>query len=147
MTQAGWSDVWHLAGGIVARQPPLIAILLSTGAVLFIVMAVEGLRTSVLSIWRAHRAPPQPAPRRAEPPAAATAASAATTASLRGFSARSVPLAAVPLQRKRKPLTVAARQFRAPRPKIRRHPPAPATAAQHMPLYAADIPVLAPDGV
>ncbi len=58
MDKAGWTDVWHMIVAIVARQPPFLAILMVLGAVFVAVMALEGLRTSLLAIRRAHRGAP-----------------------------------------------------------------------------------------
>lgn len=142
--KAEWSDVWHLVTAIVARQPPMIAILFAAGALFVIVMAVEGVRTSLLAIWRGHLAPPAPlAPRKPDP--IALAAPAALSAPLsRGFTTRSVPRAA---PRKRKVLTANARPFRTPRPKIQRRPMLETSGAQDLPIFTAEHAVFAPEGV
>ena len=90
---------------IVGRQPPFAQIMFATGAVFVAVMALEGLRTSLLAIWRAHR----PAPPLAMPAAALPA---------KIYSPRALHAAS----RRPKPLTLSPRQFRSPRPTIRRHP-------------------------
>jgi hypothetical protein len=121
MHTAGWLDVWHLVIGIVARQEPFVAIMLATLAVFVVVMAIEGVRTSLLSIWRAHRAAPE-AVTLAPPPEApiALAAPALEPLAKNNSSTFSARLAAAPARRP-KPLTLSPRQFRSPRPKIRRH--------------------------
>ncbi|MEI9995367.1 MAG: hypothetical protein WDM91_12285 [Rhizomicrobium sp.] len=144
MHEAGWVDVWHLALGVVGRQSPFVAIMIAAGAVFFLVMAVEGVRTSLLAIWHDHRAAPAHAPPKEAPVALAAPAPVMPS---RNFSAPRVPRAAVLPARKRKPLTVSARQFRSPRPKIRRYPALEFPAAPEMPLYTADPAVLAPEGV
>jgi len=111
-----WLDVWHMVLAIVARQPPFAQIMLATGAVFVAVMALEGMRTSLLAIWRAHKAVPVP-PQAELPPESATLAMPAASAPLsKSFSARLA--AATP--RRPKPLTLSPRQFRSPRPVIRR---------------------------
>ncbi|HEY4944227.1 MAG TPA: hypothetical protein VII56_22560 [Rhizomicrobium sp.] len=110
-----WLDVWHLVLGIVARQSPFAQIMVATGAVFVVVMAIEGLRTSLLAIWRAHKAVP------GLPPSAGT--TLATSAPLsKSFSAGAAARFAAVASRRPKPLTLSPRQFRSPRPKIRRHP-------------------------
>ncbi|MEJ0026661.1 MAG: hypothetical protein WDN01_11590 [Rhizomicrobium sp.] len=146
MNKAGWVDVWHLVVAIMSRQPPFVQIMCATGVVFIAVMAVEGLRTSLAAIWRAHRAPPVPAPVKNEPVALAAPAAAADAPATRAFSVRSVPRAAATSARKRKPLTVAARQFRSPRPTIRRHPMLDFASAGEMPHFSADT-VLQHEGV
>ncbi len=146
MNKAGWVDVWHLALAVVSRQPPFVQIMCATGVVFIAVMAVEGLRTSLVAIWRAHRSAPAPAPARSEPVALAAPAAIADAPASRAFSARSVPRAAATSARKRKPLTVAARLFRSPRPTIRRHPMLDFPSAGELPHFSADT-VLQHEGV
>jgi hypothetical protein len=121
-----WLDVWHMVLGIVARQPPFAQIMFATGAVLVAVMALVGLRTSLLAIWRAHKAAPPPA---AAPAADATLAMPAAPAKI--YS----PRASHAASRRPKPLTLSPRQFRTPRPVIRRHPMLPFAAASDGAVY------------
>ncbi|HEY0104455.1 MAG TPA: hypothetical protein VGB91_00110 [Rhizomicrobium sp.] len=151
MQKAGWLDVWHLVVAVISRQPPFLAIVIVTGAVFFAVMALEGCRTSLLSIWRGHRrteglAPPAETPVALAAPAPLAARPAALPVS-RSFSPHSVPRAAATTARKRKPLTVGIRNFRSPRPKIRRHPMLPMQIEAELPHYSADIPVLQHEGI
>lgn len=139
-------DVWHLVLGIVSRQPPFIQIMYATGAVFIVVMAVEGLRTSLAGMWRAHRSGASLTPAREKPVALAAPASAAGAPGSRAFSVRSVPRAAATPARKRKALTMPARQFRSPRPTIRRHPMLDVSAFDELPQFSADI-VLQHEGV
>ncbi len=119
MNTAGWLDVWHMVAAIVARQPPFWQIMLATGAVFLVVMALEGIRTSLLSIWRAHArgAAAMPAPPRATAHAMAGGAPVA-----KNISAPSQMRFSAISMRRPKTLTLTPRQFRSPRPKIRRHP-------------------------
>ncbi|MEI9988873.1 MAG: hypothetical protein WDM86_02440 [Rhizomicrobium sp.] len=146
MNKAGWLDVWHLALAVAARQPPFVQIMYATGAVFIAVMAIEGVRTSFAAIWRAHTAKPDLVPAKSEPVALAAPAAVADIAPTRAFSARSVPRAAPTCARKRKPLTVTARQFRSPRPTIRRHPMLDGPSAGELPQFSADT-VLQHEGV
>ncbi len=110
-----WWDVWHMVLAIVARQSPFAQVMLATGAVLIAVMALEGLRTSLLAIRRGHRsAPPLAAP----PADGVTLAMPAPAPPAKIYSPRALHAAA----RRPKPLTLSPRQFRSPRPTIRRHP-------------------------
>ena len=142
MHKAEWMDVWHMIVAIVARQPPFLAILIVIGAVFVAVMALEGLRTSLLAIWRAHRIAAAPAPRPTENPVALAAVPAT-----KSFSAARGTRAAATPARKRKPLTVPSRNFRSPRPTIRRHPMLEFTAEAALPHYAADTAVFQHEGV
>jgi hypothetical protein len=140
MSNAGWVDLWHMIVAILARQSPFVAVLMATGAVFVLVMAVEGVRTSLLSIWRGHRAVPiSLEPPESEPLLLATPAPPLNPPA-RSFSVRSVPRAAATAARKRKPLTVATRSFRSPRPTIRRHPMLEFAVAEPMPEFSADTP-------
>lgn len=112
-----WLDVWHLVLGIVARQSPFAQIMAATGAVFVLVMAIEGLRTSLLAIWRAHKALPLSGP---PPPADGTTLAMSAPLS-KSFSAGAAVRFAAAASRRPKPLTLSPRQFRSPRPKIRRH--------------------------
>src|SRR5258707_15601581 len=100
MDKAGWTDVWHMIVAIVARQPPFLAILMVLGAVFVAVMALEGLRTSLLAIRRAHRGAPSAM---AEKPVALAAPAPFALPAARGFSVPRVPSAAATSARKRKP--------------------------------------------
>jgi hypothetical protein len=53
MDHAGLIDVWNLSGAIVARQTPFAQIMITVGAAFFVVMAIEGIRTSILAIRNA----------------------------------------------------------------------------------------------
>lgn len=112
-------DVWHLVGAIVARQPPFLQIMSVTGAAFFVVMALEGVRTSILAMWRAHK------PTLAEPPLQTDPAPMAHPGSRAFEQNNSAPiaerLASLPMRRP-KALTLNPRLFRSPRPKITRHP-------------------------
>jgi len=50
MDHAGLMDVWNILRAIVARQMPFAQIMIAAGAVFFIVMAIEGVRTSIVAI-------------------------------------------------------------------------------------------------
>ncbi len=146
MDKAGWMDVWHLALAVAMRQPPFVLIMYATGAVFIAVMAVEGVRTSLAAIWRAHKSGAPDAPAEPKPVALAAPASDPAAPATRSFSAWSVPHAAATSARKRKPLTMTARRFRSPRPTIRRHPMPEAAAHDEMPNFSADT-VLQHEGV
>ncbi|HXC55956.1 MAG TPA: hypothetical protein VNU97_11725 [Rhizomicrobium sp.] len=138
MASAGWAQVWHLVAAIVARQPPFLQIMIATGAVFVAVMALEGVRTSLLAMWRAHRtAQHLPAPKEQ-----ARASSGPAAAPLSG-SLFSPPAAraAARIVRKRKPLTVSARQFRSPRPTIRRYGMLEFAGASELTQSLADAPM------
>jgi hypothetical protein len=130
MHNAGWMDAWQIAGALLVRQPPFVQILVVTLATLFVVMAIEGFRTSMLAIWRGHQGPAI-----ATPPAlgGSAAPSVTTIAKTFLFKPASLPVA------RRKVLTENPRQFRSPRPTIRRNP-APEPDASAVPLqHPADI--------
>jgi hypothetical protein len=59
MNQAGLIDVWKLVVTILARQGPFEQIMIVVGAVLFVVMAIEGLRTSILAMRSGAIDPPE----------------------------------------------------------------------------------------
>lgn len=61
MHHAGLTEVWNLLRVIVARQAPFSQIMIAVGAAFFVVMAIEGMRASVLAMKRA--ATPIPAPK------------------------------------------------------------------------------------
>ncbi len=150
MHSAGWLDVWHLVVAIVSRQPPFAAILIVTGAIFVVVMALEGCRASLLSIWRGHRGDASAMPPKQKSVALAAASPLAAWSQApasRGFSPRSVPHVAATTARKRKPLTVAARSFRSPRPQIRRHPMLEFSMFTELPHYSADVPVMQHEGI
>jgi hypothetical protein len=131
MSSAGWIDIWHIAGAMLTRQTPFVQILSVTLAALFVVMAIEGFRTSLVAIWRGHRGAPTFAPREKT----VAAASFASPVS-KSFSFRPAP----PPVPKRKALTANPRRFRTPRPTIRRHPTLDSTVFAAPPHYAADTP-------
>jgi len=147
MNKAGWADVWHLVLAIMSRQPPFIQIMYATGAVFIAVMALEGVRTSLAAIWRAHAAGPVPAPPKSEPVSMAAPLSVSAGPVTRAFSAPRVPHAAATATRKRKALTVPARQFRSPRPTIRRHPMLDVATLSDLPHFSADAGVLQHESV
>lgn len=122
MNTAGWLDVWNLVCAIVARQSPFVAIMIATLGVFAVVMALEGVRTSLLAIWRGHKQPPALAPPpRLQDDASSHALVAAPPlhqTNSAGIASRFASLS----PRRPKPLTLSPRQFRSPRPKIRRHP-------------------------
>jgi hypothetical protein len=131
MNDAGWADLWHVAGTMLVRQLPFVQILAVTFAALFVVMAIEGFRTSMIAIWRSHRFPAATAPgggRGAEErPVAGIAKS---------FLFRPASLPAP----RRKVLTESPRQFRSPRPVIRRHPASvPDASSQHPTDISEDV--------
>jgi len=131
MNDAGWIDIWHIAGAMLARQTPFVQIFAVTLAALFVVMAIEGFRTSIVAIRRGNRAVATVAP-----PSVTGAAEALAPPAAKSFSLRPVVRASA----KRKALTAIPRQFRSPRPTIRRHPaPAPDILAAP-PQYASDTP-------
>ena len=147
MSKAGWVDVWHLVLAIMSRQPPFIQIMYATGAVFIAVMALEGVRTSLAAIWRAHTAAPILEPSKAGPVTLAAPLSGSASAVTRAFSMPRVPHAAATGARKRKALTVAARQFRSPRPTIRRHPMLDVATLGDLPNFSADAGVLQHESV
>jgi hypothetical protein len=128
MNTAGWLDVWHMVLAIVARQPPFAQIMFATGAVFVAVMALEGLRTSLLAIGHAHR----PAPPLVLPPAEGVTLAMPATAP---FAKIYAPRASHAASRRPKPLTLSPRQFRMPRPTIRRHPMLQFAAAGDAAVY------------
>jgi hypothetical protein len=111
---AGWSDVWHAALSLIAQEPPFAQIAIVLGLAFVLVMALEGVRTSLAAMWHAHRAEPAPleAPK-AEPVELAMPTAAAPT---RSFSLPREPHTARP-KRPSQP----ARKFREIRPIIRRN--------------------------
>ena len=50
MAHAGLVDVWHMLQAIMVRQTPFAQIMVAAGTVFFIVMAIEGIRTSILAM-------------------------------------------------------------------------------------------------
>jgi hypothetical protein len=131
-----WLDVWHTVLAIVARQPPFAQIMIATGAVFVAVMALEGIRTSLLAIRHAHKTVPAPAPHEALPPEPVTLAMPAAPRAAKAFSARATARPAAAAPRRPKPLTLSPRQFRSPRPTIRRHA-AFLSALSESPAHAA----------
>jgi hypothetical protein len=119
MDKAVWMDAWHAVLAVIAYQSPFAAIMLATAFIFIVVMAIEGTRHSLAAIWHAHRATaPAPPPSLAEPPPleepVAMAAPAPAAPLTRAFTPRPS------IARKRKAMTATARQFRSPRPTIRR---------------------------
>jgi len=112
MDTTGLPELWHSALAIVAHQAPFVAILLVTFAALFVVMALEGFRSSLRAMWHSHRAATPTVPRAFEEPST-LAAPVAFAPPTRGFAAR--PRASRPIAPDLTP-----RRFRSPRPKIRR---------------------------
>jgi len=109
MNTTGLPELWHIVLAILSRQTPFMQIMLVTLAALFVVMALEGVRSSLRAIWHAHRAtaaaPPLDSPR--------------TLAAPTAFAPRTSSFAATRASRP-KVLDQAPRQFRSPRPTIRR---------------------------
>jgi hypothetical protein len=112
-----WLDVWHAVLAVVSRQAPFTQVMVATGAVFVLVMALEGVRSSLLAIWHAHKASPPLAMPREEPLTLALPLPAAQAG--KSFSPR--PRTAAHLARRPKPSLPSPRQFRSPRPQIRRH--------------------------
>jgi hypothetical protein len=114
MHQAGWSEVWHAVLALVAQEPPFVQIAIATSVVFVAVMALEGLRSSVLAMIHAHRVAPPPleAPKPAEPMELAMPAATPS----RSFSLPREPRTARP-----KRIESPVRKFRELRPTIRRH--------------------------
>jgi hypothetical protein len=142
MNTAGWLDVWHLALAVVARQSPFAQIMFATGAVFVVVMALEGLRTSLLAIWRAHKAAPAAPQTRAT-----TLAMPADGPLSKGFSARAASPRTASAARRPKPVTLTPRQFRSPRPKIRRHGLLDFAPLSEFPESPAHAPLELPDAL
>lgn len=111
MNTTGLPELWHSALAILSRQTPFMQIMMVTLAALFVVMALEGFRSSLRAIWHAHRTPQQmqtpglDAPIRLASPAA---------------PARRLTAKARALSPRPKMLEEAPRLFRSPRPTIRR---------------------------
>jgi hypothetical protein len=87
MDHAQLLQVWNLLTAIVERQTPFVQIMITVGTAFFIVMAIEGVRTSLLAIRRGHSEPPASAKPDSAPPAAAANDVAVT----RSYSARGTP--------------------------------------------------------
>lgn len=102
---------------VVSRQAPFMQIAIATGAVFVLVMALEGVRSSLLAIWHAHKAPVSLAMPQQEPVTLALPLPAAA----KSFSPRARTTAHA--ARRPKPVSLSPRQFRSPRPQIRRHGP------------------------
>ncbi len=122
MSTAGWLDVWHLVVAIVVRQPPFAQVMFATGGVFLAVMALEGIRSSVAAMWRAHKQVPLAPPQALQPPHGAALAMTDEGFAAKNISAKGQRRLAAAAARRPKPLTLSPRQFRSPRPKIRRHP-------------------------
>jgi hypothetical protein len=143
MHSAGWIDVWQLVAAIVVRQQPFTQIMMATGAVFFVVMALEGIRTSLVSMWRAHRAVSL-APPKNTPQALAMAGDDLPTES---FSAKLQARNAGPPRRKRKLLTLSVRQFSSPRPKITRRPRLDSAPLSNLPENSPGAPFMLRDAL
>jgi hypothetical protein len=115
MGNTEWAQLWHIVTAMLARQTPFVQILAVTLAALFVVMALEGFRSSLLAIWRGHKTP-------APPPHASTSSDTAPVAHAAGPTASRSFTAAPrkPRTPRPKPLAQPPRQFRSPRPVIRR---------------------------
>ena len=114
MNTTGLPELWHIALAILSRQTPFMQIMLVTLAALFVVMALEGFRSSLRAIWHAHSTSSQPValPERDAP---------RTLAAPAAFAPRTGSFAAAPARASRpKVLDRPPRQFRSPRPTIRR---------------------------
>ena len=143
MHSAGWIDVWHLVTAIVVRQQPFTQIMMATGAVFFAVMALEGIRTSLVSMWRAHRAVSLAPPRNAP----VTLAMAGDGLATKSFSPKLQTRNAAPRMRKRKPLTLSVRQFSSPRPKITRRPKLDLPPSSNLPENSPRAPFMLRDAL
>jgi len=115
MNTTGLPELWHVTLAILSRQAPFVQIMLVTLAALFVVMALEGVRSSVRAIWRAHRTPKLPAVSQLNTPVA-LAAPPAFGPRMRSFVGKP------PVKRASRPkvLDQPPRQFRSTRPVIRR---------------------------
>lgn len=111
MNTTGWPELWHVTLAILSRQTPFIQIMTVTLTALFVVMALEGFRSSLRAIWHAHRI---------SSPAAIPEARATRAASSAAFTPRMQSFIARP--RRPKSPDQSPRQFRSPRPVIRRMP-------------------------
>lgn len=105
MANAGLWDVWNLLRAIVARQTPFAQIMIITGTALFIVMAVEGVRTSILAMRRGADGFAQP--QQANSPPMAAPADVASVA--RVYAAKPMLRPAARPLRKLRPVSVAKR--------------------------------------
>ena len=143
MSAAGWLDVWHMVTAIVARQQPFTQIMMATGAVFFCVMALEGIRTSLIAIRRAHRAVPAALP----PKEPLSLAMQGDDLASKSFSPKLQTRNAAPSRRKRKPLTLSVRQFSSPRPKITRHPRLELASLSNLPENSAGAPFMLRDAL
>ena len=112
MNTTGLPELWHSALAILSRQQPFAQIMIVTLAALFVVMALEGFRSSLRAIWHGHRAPAPPATSPLESPVTLTAPA--------GFASRSFTAKA--RATRPKALDQSPRQFRTQRPTIRRAP-------------------------
>ncbi len=133
MHNAGWAEVWHLVLAIIARQPPFAQILLATGAVFVVVMAIEGVRASLIAIRQANA--PSFSAEPSEKPV--TLAMPGSVSLSKGFSVKPAARTAAPSARRPKPSALPPRQFRSPRPTIRRQPPLESAGVSEIPAGAA----------
>lgn len=117
MNTTSLPELWHIVLAILSRQAPFVQIMLVTLTALFVVMALEGFRSSLRAIWHAHRTAPTP-PQSLDTPISLAAPAA--------FAPRTRSFAAKPPRQPRAPrpkvLEQPPRQYRSPRPKIRREP-------------------------
>ncbi len=70
MEHAQLTQVWDLLAAIVARQTPFAQIMITLGTAFFIVMVIEGIRTSILAMRRGHEEPRAPSKTDSSPMAA-----------------------------------------------------------------------------
>jgi hypothetical protein len=107
MAHAGLIDVWHMLRSIVERQSPFAQIMIAVGTAFFIVMAIEGIRTSILAMHRGADAGSLPLPPETNPrPMAAPADEASVS---RGYLTKPMLRPAARPLRKPRPVTVAKR--------------------------------------
>jgi hypothetical protein len=107
MAHAGLIDVWHMLRAIVERQTPFAQIMITAGTAFFIVMAIEGIRTSILAMHRGAQAESIPVPPERNSPA--MSAPAGETAVSRIYATKPMLRPAARPLRKLRPVTVAKR--------------------------------------
>jgi hypothetical protein len=107
MAHAGLIDVWRMLRAIVERQTPFAQIMITVGTAFFIVMAIEGIRTSILAMRRGAEAGNRPVPPETNSPPMAARADQAKGSRIYATKTMLRP-AARPL-RKSRPVTVAKR--------------------------------------
>ncbi len=115
----GWADVWHLVLAIISRQAPFVQVMSWTGAVFFLVMAIEGIRSSILAMTRSGEATVTSAPvaEIASPPMALGPVVSQAYAAVPRVAGKP-PV----VTRKRKPLTTRVRHSRPPKAGDPAHP-------------------------